>query len=34
MTARGIIAITILAVISISFMFLVWYVIRNDRRDK
>lgn len=29
---RGIIALTIIAIIGISFAFLVWYVIRNDRR--
>ena len=31
---RGIVAFTIIAVIGISFAFLVWYVIRNDRRDQ
>lgn len=31
---RGIIAFTIIAVVSVSFMFLLWFVLRNDRGDK
>ena len=31
---RGIIAFTVIAVVSISFMFLLWFVLRNDRGDQ
>ena len=34
LTTRSIIAYTILAVICISFAFLVWWVLRNDRGDR
>ena len=32
MTTRTIIIYTIFAVIAISFGYLVWYVVRNDRK--
>ena len=31
---RGIIAFTVITVVSISFMFLLWFVLRNDRGDR
>ncbi len=33
MTVRSIVAFTIIAVISVCFCFLLWYVLRNDRGD-
>lgn len=31
---RGIIAFTVIAVVSISFCVLLWFVLRNDRGDR
>ena len=31
---RGIVALTTIAVVSVSFLFLLWYVLRNDRGDR